>query len=252
MTPGQRARMQELLGAAVKRGLFPSSAPGAHGAHGAHGAAGAAAPAAASPARATGEADRLVRFRAELTALAGTVHEADGVEAIADLVAELARAEGSPRVIAWSEGALGVPGLHASIAARGLEIVPPDVDHDGRSRQEQLDRLASASVGVTGADVILADTGSIVVLSGPGRPRLASLLTPVHVALVHPDRIVGSISELLATRPELVSAGSNLVAITGPSRTADIEHTLSRGVHGPREVHAVVCRFAAAAGPGEP
>ena len=76
--------------------------------------------------------------------------------------------------------------------------------------------------------------------TGPGRPRMASLLVPVHVAVLRVDRLVDSISTLLATRGDLVAAGSNLVAITGPSRTADIEHTLSRGVHGPGEVHVIL------------
>ena len=69
---------------------------------------------------------------------------------------------------------------------------------------------------------------------------MASLLVPVHVAVLRVDRLVDSISGLLATRGDLVAAGSNLVAITGPSRTADIEHTLSRGVHGPGEVHVIL------------
>jgi L-lactate dehydrogenase complex protein LldG len=79
-----------------------------------------------------------------------------------------------------------------------------------------------------------------VVASGPGRPRLASLLTPVHFAIVRHQDIVASLRALVRARPALVTAGSNFVAITGPSRTADIEHTLSRGVHGPGEVHVIL------------
>ncbi len=51
--------------------------------------------------------------------------------------------------------------------------------------------------------------------------------------------LIGSLPELIASRPELVTQGANFVAITGPSRTADIEHVLARGVHGPRDVHAI-------------
>ena len=127
-----------------------------------------------------------------------------------------------------------------ALAAHGLDTIDPELPQQGPDRQPALDRLASLAIGLTGADYALADTGSLVLVSGPGRPRLASLLTPVHIAIVRPHRFLDSIETLFVEHPELVERGSNLVCITGPSRTADIEHTLSRGVHGPGEVHVIL------------
>ena len=66
-----------------------------------------------------------------------------------------------------------------------------------------------------------------------------SLLPPVHVALVPVDRLHATLGALLAAEPDLLRTSANVVFVTGPSRTADIEMTLTRGVHGPRIVHVV-------------
>jgi L-lactate dehydrogenase complex protein LldG len=76
-------------------------------------------------------------------------------------------------------------------------------------------------------------------MSGAGRPRLASLLPPVHVALVRRAQIVASLGAWLDEQPTRPAEAANCVVITGPSRTADIEMTLTRGVHGPRSIHVV-------------
>jgi L-lactate dehydrogenase complex protein LldG len=66
-------------------------------------------------------------------------------------------------------------------------------------------------------------------------------MVPVHIAVLRRDRMVFALSDLVRLRPDLAAMpGSNLVCITGPSRTADIEMTLSRGVHGPREIHVIL------------
>ena len=246
MRPGNRERMREVIGRAVRTGLFPGGvAPHAH-AHGTNdpgvdvlpataipGSAAAAPPASALPPRA--------RFRAALEAIAGVVHEARGVEEVAEIVAGLARRLGTASVLAWTDEAMAVPGLSAALAARGLTPVDAEVPQaPGPAREARLAALAALPLGLTGADAGLADTGSVVVATGPGRPRLASLLVPVHVAVLRVDRLVPSVAELFSKRGDLVEAGSNLVCITGPSRTADIEHTLSRGVHGPGEVHVIL------------
>jgi L-lactate dehydrogenase complex protein LldG len=126
-----------------------------------------------------------------------------------------------------------------ALARAGLVRMPEDVRTDSAAHAADLARLDAASVGITGAVAVLADTGSIVVTSGAGRPRLASLLPPIHVALVTRAQIVPSLGAWLAAHRTLPASVANCVVITGPSRTADIEMTLTRGVHGPRAVHIV-------------
>jgi L-lactate dehydrogenase complex protein LldG len=96
-----------------------------------------------------------------------------------------------------------------------------------------------AEVGVTSADYALADTGTLVVRSS-SEARLVSLLPPVHVAVVAKDRLLGSLDELFTVVPTPADDTSSMVLITGPSRTADIEQILVRGVHGPGELHVVL------------
>ena len=245
MTPANRQRMREVIGRAVRTGLFPGGA-GPHP-HGHTNDAGVdTLPTAAIPGTASAAASpsaalpRRERFRAALEALAGTAYDARSVHEAADVIAGLASKLGTTTLLAWSDEAIGVPGLGDALKARGLTAVVPDIPQGGAERAAKLTELAALPLGLTGADAGLAETGSLMLATGPGRPRMASLLVPVHVAVLRVDRLVDSISGLLATRGDLVAAGSNLVAITGPSRTADIEHTLSRGVHGPGEVHVIL------------
>jgi L-lactate dehydrogenase complex protein LldG len=66
------------------------------------------------------------------------------------------------------------------------------------------------------------------------------VLPPVHVAIVSRQQLVANLGTLLQARPGLLDEASNIVIIAGPSRTADIEMTLSHGVHGPKHVHVVL------------
>jgi L-lactate dehydrogenase complex protein LldG len=95
-------------------------------------------------------------------------------------------------------------------------------------------------VGLTGANGALVDSGTLALVSGPGRGRLASLLPPVHIALVARNKLYPSLPAFLKTHPNVTAEGSNLILITGPSRTGDIEMTLTMGVHGPGEIHVII------------
>ncbi len=99
---------------------------------------------------------------------------------------------------------------------------------------------ATANIGITSADYALADTGSLVMIASPDDARLISLLPPVHIAIVPADRILTGLDELYTLIPRPADRTSSMVFITGPSRTADIEQILVRGVHGPGEIHVVI------------
>jgi len=107
--------------------------------------------------------------------------------------------------------------------------VDPDSIVAGRGADE---------VGVSRAAYGLADTGSVVLLAAPEEPRARSLLPPVHVTILDEDDLLPGLAELFAeVGPSLPSA---LAVVTGPSRSADIEQSLTIGVHGPGEVHIVL------------
>lgn len=99
---------------------------------------------------------------------------------------------------------------------------------------------ATADIGITSADYALADTGSLVMLSSHSEARLISLLPPVHLAVVPRRKLLTGLDELLTVLPNPAAQTSSMVLITGPSRTADIEQILVRGVHGPRAIHVVL------------
>ena len=180
------------------------------------------------------------RFSAALTALTGHVHRATDEAAAGRIIVEVLRQAGSRQALAWDDDALGCPGALTVVREAGMELVAPRLPADAAARLARLQELETLAVGLSGAQAGLADTGSIVLASGPGQPRLASLLPPIHIALLPVSRLCPSLPAYLAEVGARVVASSQVIVITGPSRTADIEMSLTYGVHGPREIHVVL------------
>jgi L-lactate dehydrogenase complex protein LldG len=186
----------------------------------------------------------LRRFQEEFERVSGVFHRVRGPGEVPGVLREIARLRGARELVAWHPAALGLD-LGPPLGAEGLRVTPAPADAGEESRRAHREAAARAGIGVTGADFALAETGTLILLSGPGRPRSTSLLPETHVAVFGPDRLletldqVGIMLEALHADPADPGAGGMISLITGPSRTADIELTLTRGVHGPREVHAV-------------
>ena len=116
----------------------------------------------------------------------------------------------------------------------------PGVHSGSRDREELRELCATMDIGITSADYALADTGTLVMLSSPQEARMISLLPPAHIAIVPRERILTGLDELFSLLPTPADSTSSMVLITGPSRTADIEQILVRGVHGPGVISVVV------------
>ncbi|GAB4461911.1 MAG: hypothetical protein Kow0031_40770 [Anaerolineae bacterium] len=182
----------------------------------------------------------LAQFTAELEALAGHIHPADSIEQATAAVLEILRRHHSTSALAWQSGPEPLVAVLAGLRQAGISLWDGHLPANAAARRARLAELDGVVVGVSGAHGALADTGAIALVSGPGQGRLASLLPPVHVAVLSRRQIYPSLPAFLAAQPEAVTRGSNLAFIAGPSRTGDIEMTLSMGVHGPGEVHVVV------------
>ncbi len=170
---------------------------------------------------------RIESFVCALQALAGKTFVANSREEALDYTASVAcdkRAAASNSPVLREFGITDLPNVRTNFL----------------DREELRAECSIAGLGITSADYALADTGSLVMISSTQEARLISLLPPVHLALVPRDRLLTGLDELFSLLPHPAEQSSSMVLITGPSRTADIEQILVRGVHGPGEIHAVI------------
>ena len=136
--------------------------------------------------------------------------------------------------------------VDAVLSADGVQVVlmAQEGDSDKESQRQSLrERAAGADIGITGVDYAIAETGSCVIVPRAGVSRLVSLLPPVHIAVVEAGQVLPSLDDLfLLRRRDFLQGelGSYMSIISGPSRSADIEYTIVKGVHGPGEVHLVL------------
>jgi L-lactate dehydrogenase complex protein LldG len=168
-------------------------------------------------------AEPVAGFSACAVKLSTTVDQVGGMAEVPRAVARYLEENNLPRsAVCWPE--LYELEWHAA----GIEI-------------ESRPARGSDLVGITGAFCAIAETGTLMTLSGPRTPATTSLLPETHIAVVRAGRIVRSMEDawaLLRSECRVLPRAVNF--ISGPSRTADIEQTLVLGAHGPYRVHIVL------------
>lgn len=177
-------------------------------------------------------------FRRRAQDVDAVVHGPVSRHGVPSTVTGIASGHGARTFLAWDD--LPVPGVTAALTSAGLERMEHEVPNEDRHNHQL--GYYDVDLGVTGADAGLAESGTIVLSHGPDRPRMVSLAPEVHVVLLDKGRLERTLAHWAQRRPQMVSDTTNLVLVTGPSRTGDIEQQLNLGVHGPRHVHIVLVR----------
>lgn len=163
------------------------------------------------------------RFLGEIKKLSGVGQKLSTFEiesALRTLVAE----QNIGIATIWDTAYLKQLGIAEILQNLGVELVSPNADKHAMSK---------CDLGITEADFMLPETGTIALYSSAEKPRAVSLLPRVHLAIVTPAALCADMHQVFAEAKD----SNYLVFITGPSRTADIELTVTLGVHGPKNLY---------------
>jgi L-lactate utilization protein LutC len=177
--------------------------------------------------------DPPVRFLRELEAVGGHGFRAADVGEARERVLSIVRERGAKSLVRWDAAELDALGVDGPLREAGIEVtVWRDLPDFRRA-------TAGADVGLSTADWAIAETGSLVLSSGPGRGRTVTLLPPTYVAVLPESRVLGTVAETIG-RYAGEALPSNVCFHTGPSRSGDIEMSLVTGMHGPGDVSVVL------------
>ena len=172
------------------------------------------------------------------------VHRATGADAAANVVASIATEIRAKTIVRTAEDVFKRVDIDTVLRKRG---VSPTILASGRSRRKSdLKGIAfKADFGVSGVEYAIAETGSCAVFQRKGVARIATLAPPVLALVVEESQVLETLDDFFAiVRFKFLTNRSRLPNyynfISGPSRTADIEQTLTVGVHGPGEVHMII------------
>jgi len=163
------------------------------------------------------------QFLSEVKKLSG-VSQRLSTNEIADALKNLVSEQNIQKATVWDTPCLNQLGVANSLRSLGVELISPNANkHD----------MALCDLGITEADCLLPETGTLVLRSSAEKPRGVSLLPRMHLAIVLPEMLRADMHQVFAEAKD----SRYLVFITGPSRTADIELTVTLGVHGPRNLY---------------
>ena len=177
--------------------------------------------------------DPATRFLEELEAVGGYGRKVTDLSEARDYILSLVEERNAKLLLRWDVEELDEIGVDEPLKEAEAKVVV------WRDLEDLRETVANADIGLTTAEWAIAETGSLVLAGGSGKGRSVTLLPPVHVAVLPVDRVLGTVPDAIGKYSD-GGLPANLCFHTGPSRTGDIEMTLSIGVHGPGEIHVLL------------
>jgi L-lactate dehydrogenase complex protein LldF len=224
------------------------------------------------------------QFRERLEAVGGQFHLAADAAEARRIIGDICRSAGAGIVTKSKSMATEEIGLNGHLESLGMEVVETDLgeymvqrlgqhpshllapaihltvedwaeelgvepDRDAimaHARRTLREKFINASVGISGANAAIAETGTVMIVTNEGNADLTITLPRVHVAVFGMDKVIASLDDAVAILRMLPRSATGQVMsayvnwVTGPSRSSDIGFQPVMGAHGPREMHCVV------------
>lgn len=179
------------------------------------------------------------RFADEVNQVGGVAKVVDNWNGARQQLREIIAEQNCRSALCWQHFVLDQLELDALLS----EMNVTRLDYDTLASLDSVDRriqAMAADIGITSANIAIAETGTLLVCSEEGQERISSLLPQIHVAVITAAQIVPDLLDAIPSLPQPLP--SSTVLITGPSKTGDIELQLTTGVHGPGRWHVLIVR----------
>jgi len=169
-------------------------------------------------------------FREKFEAVSGECYRVEKVADIGELLVNILNSKNCKSISLHESPLSHAAGLIAKLSEAGFEVHTDDL----------LNRTKTDDVGITEVNWGIAELGTLVQIAPEVDNRLCSTLVPIHVALLKTKNLVPDLDSILDIIHDLPQIPGFVGFITGPSRSSDIERILAIGVHGPKQVIAIL------------
>ncbi|WP_425619227.1 lactate utilization protein C [Anatilimnocola sp. NA78] len=187
--------------------------------------------------------DLCAKLAQEIDAVGGIATIVDSHAQAREVLAGYLLEAAAKTALCWKHPVLDRLDISQFLLERSVASVDYQSQIDSYFHQRRVTQLA-CDIGITSVDVAIAETGTLLMCHRPTQERVASLLPPMHVAVIEQNQIVPDLLDAFNILHErgVQNLPSNITLITGPSKTGDIELQLTTGVHGPGKWRVIIIR----------
>lgn len=186
--------------------------------------------------QAPNQSELIAQFGTRIRAAGGYFANVQSLSAVGDYVAKLVSAAKAKQLVVCSSG------IASRLFAAGATVPFEAVSSANMNRSDFFEVLKSAEIGISAAQLGVADTGTVIISTTNESDRLVTALPIIHVAVLPRSKLVFSLEDASQYISQLLksSKGISISLISASSRTSDVGGITIVGVHGPKELHVLL------------